>query len=359
MPRPCDAYVGTYTSQGGLGIHRLSVDGETGEILSHELAAEAKNPSFLALHPNGKILYAVNELFELSGRPSGGVSSFLIERPSGRLSPINQVESGGALPAHICVDRSGKNLLLANYQGPQSAVFRLNGDGSIGPRSAFVPHGGRSIHPKRQTEAHPHSLNLDPDERFVLVPDLGTDQILVFRFDPAKGTLEANDPPFVSLRPGSGPRHLAFHSSGKIAYATCELSSEIASFAYDKAAGRLAELQTLSIAPPSPAPENFSAEVAVHPGGRFLYASVRGSDVITVMAIDPSSGMLSVVEHAPSQGRTPRHFAIDPTGRFMLVANQRSHSVAVLRIAPDTGRLAFSGSTAEISAPAFILFLPN
>jgi 6-phosphogluconolactonase len=282
-----------------------------------------------------------------------------MDRASGRLSLINQVESGGALPAHLCVDRSGKNLLLANYQGPQSAVFRLNGDGSIGARTAFILHSGRSIDPRRQTEAHPHSLNLDPAERFVLVPDLGTDQILVFRFDSAKGTLAANDPPFVTLRPGSGPRHLAFHPSGKVAYVTCELSSEIVSLAYDEAAGRLAVLQTLSILPPSPATENFSAEVAVHPGGRFLYASVRGSDVITVMAIDPSSGVLSVVEHAPSQGRTPRHFAIDPTGRFMLVANQRSHTVAVLRIAQDSGRLAFSGSLAEISAPACIRFLPN
>jgi 6-phosphogluconolactonase len=359
MPRSCDAFVGTYTSQGGRGIHRLSVDADTGEILSQQLAAQAANPSFLALHSNGRFLYTANELFEFSGKPSGAVSSFLIERFSGRLSPINQVESGGALPAHLGVDRSGKNLLLANYQGPQSAIFRLNGDGSIGARSSFVRHSGRSIHPTRQTEAHPHSLNLDPGERFVLVPDLGTDQILVYHFDPSKGTLQANKPAFIPLRPGSGPRHLAFDPSGKFAYVTCELSSEIASFSYDGAAGGLAGIQTLSILPPSPAPENFSAEVAVHPSGRFLYASVRGSDVITVMAIDPSSGMLSIVQHVSSQGRTPRHFAIDPAGRFMLVANQRSHSVAVLRIAPDSGRLAFSGSVAEISAPAFILFLPN
>ena len=359
MSRHRVAYVGTYTSQGGRGIHRLSVDGDTGEILSHELAAEAANPSFLALHPNGRILYAVNELFTFSGKASGAVSSFLIDRQSGRRCPVNQVESGGALPAHLSVDRSGKNLLLANYQGPQSEVLRLNADGSIGPRSAFIGHSGRSIHPTRQTQAHPHSLNLDPEERFVLVPDLGTDEIRVFRFDPDQGTLAAGDPPIVSLRPGSGPRHLAFHPSGRVAYVICELSSEIVSFAYDQAAGRLAEIQAISILPPSSAPENFSAEVAVHPGGRFLYGSVRGSDVIAVVAVDPSSGTMSVVEHAPSQGRTPRHFAIDPSGRFMLVANQRSHTVAVLRIAQDSGRLAFSGSLADISAPACIRFLPN
>ena len=357
MPGHRDAYVGTYTSQGGRGIHRLRLDGETGEILSQELAAEAANPSFLALHPSGEVLYCVNELFEFSGTPSGAVSSFRIERPSRRLSSMNQVASGGALPAHLSVDRSGKNLLLANYQGPQSAVFLINDDGSVGPRTAFVEHSGRSVHPTRQTQAHPHSLNLDPAERFVMVPDLGTDKILAFRFDPARGSLSDNDPAFVRLRPGSGPRHLAFHPSGHFAYGTCELSSEVASFGYDPDEGRLSALQTVSILPDSPAQENFAAEVAIHPGGRFLYASVRGSDTIAVISIDQASGRMSVVGHAAAQGRTPRHFAIDPTGRFMLVANQRSHTVAVLRIATDSGRLSFAGCIADICAPAFILFL--
>jgi 6-phosphogluconolactonase len=359
MPAHCDAYVGTYTSKGGRGIHRLRMDSETGGILSHDLVAETANPSFLAIHPGGGFLYCVNELFEFSGKESGAVSSFRVDRPSLGLSEINQVASGGALPAHLSVDRSGKNLLLANYQGAQSAIFRLNDDGSIGPRTAFVQHHGQSVHATRQTQAHPHSLNLDPDERFVLVPDLGTDQILVSGFDPRRGSLTPNDPPFAPVKPGSGPRHLAFHPSGRFAFVICELTSEIACFSYDPAEGRLSAIQKVSILPASPAPENFSAEIAFHPGGRFLYGSVRGSNMIAAVSVDQTSGRMAVVEHAASQGLTPRHFAIEPTGRFMLVANQGSHTVAVLRIAPDSGKLSFTGCTAEIKAPAFILILPS
>jgi 6-phosphogluconolactonase len=299
------AFVGTYTRQDSKGIYAYRFRSATGQLTPIGLVAETENPSFLALHPNHRFLYAVNEISNFEGQSAGSVSAFSIDAKTGMLILLNRVSTRGTIPAHLVVDQTGKSILVANYGSGSVAVFPLEADGSIAAPSEFIQHNGSSSGP-RQKGPHAHAVNLSPDNRFVFVPDLGLDQVLSYRLDPDKGTLVPNDPLFTTVIRGSGPRHLAFHPNGRAAYTLSEMGSLVTVFAYDRAGGTLKELQTISTLPKDFNGSNNSAELEVHPNGRFLYASNRGHDSIAVFAIDPNANTLALVEHVPTGGKIPR-----------------------------------------------------
>lgn len=348
-------YFGTYTSgqSSSKGIYVARLDTASGALSEPELAAEASNPSFLALHPNGRFLYAVGEM----GGPKGGaVSAFSIDRATGRLTLLNQVSSRGSGPCHLAVDKTGRYVIAVNYGSGSTAAFAIQQDGSLGNSTAFIQHAGSSIHPKRQQGPHAHSVNLSPDNRFALVADLGLDQVLVYRFDAGKGTLEPNEPPYAKVAPGAGPRHFAFHPSGRSAYVINELASTVTAFTWDARRGVLQEIQTVTTLPKDFSGENYTAEVVIHPSGRFLYGSNRGHDSLAVFSLD-RQGKLALIEHVPTQGSFPRNFAIEPGGAWLLVANQRGNNVVVFRVNPETGRLAETGRQIQLGAPVCVRFL--
>lgn len=351
-------YIGTYTGPKSKGIYLARLDLKTGALSAPALVAETPNPSFLALHPTRDLLYAVNEVDSFQGKPTGSVSAFAVDRAAGRLSPLNQQASGGRGPAHITVDPLGVAVLVANYGGGSVAALPIEQDGSLRPPSSVIQHSGSSVNPSRQKEPHAHSVTLDAGGRRAYVADLGIDKVMLYAFDPAKGLLTPNDPPSVSLAPGSGPRHFAIHPSGRFAYAINELALTVTAFARSAANGALTTVQTISTLPAgtAPNPAFSTAEVQVHPSGKFVYGSNRGHDSITVFSIDEGTGRLTFVENEPTQGSTPRAFGIDPTGEYLLAANQRSDSIVAFRIDVATGALTPAGVTVEVGAPVCIKF---
>ena len=350
-------YVGTYT-KASKGIYAWRLNTATGQLQPLGLAAETVNPTFLAVHPSRRFLYAVSEVSSFQGQKSGAVSAFAIDPKSGKLSFLNQAPSRGAGPCHLTVDSRGRNLLVANYGSGSMAVLSISDDGRLREASDFVQHHGSSLDPKRQQGPHAHSVNLSPDNRFAIVADLGLDQVLVYRFNPAYSALGANEPPFAKVNPGAGPRHFAFHPSGKFAYVINELQSTVTAFTWAADAGTLSEIQTISALPKDFAGESYCAEVQVHPGGRFLYGSNRGHDSIAVFAIDEAKGTLTPVEHVSTQGKWPRHFGIDPSGTLLLAANQNSDNITVFRIDAKTGRLQATGQSLEAGSPVCVKFVP-
>lgn len=320
------------------------------------LVAELEAATWLTTHPGNGVLYAVSEMGN-DGKTDGEILSFAIEPATGSLKPLNRISSGGGGPTHLAVDRAGKAIAVANYGGASVGVFRLNADGSLGSRTALAHHTGSSVHRVRQASPHPHAVVPSLDERFLFVPDRGTDRVYSYRFDAAKGALGPNDPPSVRLPPGSGPRHMAFHPGGRLAYLVDEMTSRITAFSHDLAQGRLTEVQTISTLPEGFAGENTVAEVVVDDAGRFLYASNRGEDSIVVFSIDPASGTLAPVQRVPARGKRPRSFNIDPSGRLLLVANQDSDSVPVFDVDAATGKLSPLGTSLAVPAPACIVFV--
>ena len=355
-------YFGTYTGEKttSKGIYVSRLDAATGALTAPELAAETTSPSFLAVHPSARFLYAVNEVAEFGGQPGGSVSGFAVDQQTGKLTALNQQSSVGRGPAHLIVDKAGRNVLVANYGGGSVAVLPIGSDGMLKSHTAFVQHTGSSVNPTRQKGPHAHSINVDPGNRFAYVADLGLDKVLIYRFDADKGTLAAADPAFAAVQPGSGPRHFAFHPQGRFAYVINEITLTITAFTANPERGSLTELQTISTLPENvPVQAAFStAEIQVHPSGRFLYGSNRGHDSISVFAIDQQTGRLTSVQNEPTQGSTPRGFGIDPSGAYLLAANQRSDSVVVFRIDQQTGRLTPTGHKIQVSSPVSVKFVP-
>lgn len=350
-------YIGTYTGPSSQGIYAYRFHPADGKLTPIGLVGETPNPSFLAVHPKRQFLYAVNELDTYNGQKSGSVSAFRMDPQSGKLSLLNTVSSRGGEPCHLLVDKTGKNLLVANYGTGSVASLPLKEDGSLGEASAFIQHTGSSANPERQAGPHAHSVNLSADNRFVIVTDLGLDEALVYRFDAAKGSLTPNDPPYAKVDPGSGPRHFAFHPTGKYAYVNNEINSTVTAFRYDRSRGTLQQLQTVSSLPKDFSGRNSTAELAVDRQGKFLYGSNRGHNSIAVFAIDTHNGTLTPVEQTSTQGKTPRNFAIDPTGSYLFAANQGSGNIVLFRIDQKTGRLTPVGQTVEVGSPVCVVFV--
>jgi 6-phosphogluconolactonase len=355
-------FVGTYTEKESKGIYAYTFDSASAELTPLGLAAETTNPSFVAIDPSHRFLYAVNEVGKYKDANSGVVSAFAIDdqkgdRQTGKLRLLNEVASRGADPCYIAFDRTGKYALVANYTGGSVAVFPVQPDGRIGEASAFVQHAGSSVDRERQGGPHAHWIETTPDNRFAIAVDLGLDELLIYRFDAKTGSLTPNDPPYAKLDPGAGPRHLAFHPNGKFAYVVNELQSTITTFAYDAGRGGLRKLNTVSTLPKDFSGSNDTAEIRVHPSGKFLFASNRGHDSIVAFSIDGKTGALTLVDHFPTEGKTPRNFEIDPTGKFLFVANQNTNNIAVFRVDSNTGRLTATKQTVQVPSPVCLKFM--
>lgn len=354
-PKPVYVFVGTYTNKGSKGIYAFRFDPGSGKLDPAGLAADVPNPTFLAAHPSGKYLYAANEMGTFKGEKTGFVSAYRID-PGGKLVALNAVSSKGAGPAHISVDRSGSDVLVANYGGGSVAVLPIAPDGSLREATSSIQHAGSSVHPTRQREPHAHSINVSRDNRFAVAADLGLDKLLVYRFDAARGTLSPNDPPSASLKPGSGPRHFAFHPKQQVAYSINELQSTVSVFDWDPRKGVLTEKQTVSTLPRDFAGNNSTAEVVVHPNGRFLYGSNRGNDSIAIFSIG-RDGKLALVDVTPAGVKVPRNFALDPSGMYLFAAGQNSDRIALFRIDAKTGKLTVTGTSVDVGAPVCIRFV--
>jgi 6-phosphogluconolactonase len=351
-------YVGTYTKAPSKGIYAYRFKESTGEVTplgTAGLAAETENPSFLAVHPNQRFLYAVNEVSRYEGKDAGSVSAFSIDRATGALTLLNRVSSRGGSPCHLELDRSGKWLFVANYGGGSIAAFPVQADGKLGEASAFFQHTGASVNKARQSGPHAHETVVSPDNEFVLAADLGLDKVFSYRLDPAKGGL-APEPQAATIAPGSGPRHVAFRPDGKFAYVLTEMRSTVVAFRYDAGRGTLAELQTISTLPDGFKGDSSGAELVSHPSGKFLYASNRGDDSIAIFRIDAAKGTLTAAGRVSTQGKTPRGFGIDPSGHFLVAGNQNSDTVVIFRIDQQTGGLTPTGTTLEVGSPVNVVF---
>lgn len=351
-------YVGTYTGPKSQGIYVYKLSEATGKLTPLGLAGKATNPSFLAITPNHRYLYAVDEISDYEGKKAGGVSAFSIDRKTGKLTFLNALPSGGPGPCHVTVDHTGKYVFVANYEVGSVAAFPILADGRLGKATAFLSHTGHSVDPKRQEGPHAHSIYASPDNRFVLSADLGTDRIYVYRFDATKGTLTPNDPPSAAVPPGTGPRHLAFSADGKFLYAIEEMGSSLTTFSYDAARGVLSPLGTISTMPKDYKGYNDCAELMMHPSGKFLYGSNRGHNSITVFSIEMVKSAPKPIQHVPTEGKEPRGFGIDPTGSYLIAGNQNSDTLVVFRIDAKTGRLTPTGQKLDIAAPVCVMFEP-
>ena len=349
-------YVGSYADEKNESIHVLSLNRD-GKLTKIGGTSGVRNPSFLAIHPNKRFLYSVCEVDEIDGQRGGGIAAFAIDPADGSLKALNRQSSRGQGPCHLVVDKAGKNVLAANYGGGSVCCLPITGDGQLEKASAFVQHRGKSVDPGRQEGPHAHSVNLDPANHFAFVADLGLDEVLVYRFDSDKGSLTANDPPAARVKPGSGPRHFAFHPNGRFAYVINEMALTITAFHYDDAKGVLTEVQTIGTVPEGSKKEYSTAEVQVHPSGKFVYGSNRGHNTIAAFAVDPQSGRLTSIGHQSSGGKTPRNFGIDHSGTFLLAANQDSDNIVVLKIDGDSGKLTATGNEIKLAKPVCVKFL--
>ena len=351
-------YIGTYTGPKSKGIYAYRYDAAAFKLDAIGLVGEMVRPSFLTLHPNQQFLYAVSELGN-DGRKNGSITAFRIDRNSGALTALNTVSSGGGGACHLVVDKTGKSLLVANYGTGSVAAFAVNPDGRLSGPTTLMQHSGASVDRRRQGGPHAHAVVLSADNRFVFVPDLGLDRIFSYRLDPATAHLTPNDPPFVAVKPGSGPRHFAFSPGGRFAYSVHEMGSMVTAFAYRGRGGKA-----------EPTADHFNSarrfprrgQLGGNRGrcqGTFLYASNRGHDSITVFAIEPKQGRLTVVENVATQGRTPRNFKIDPSGRYLFAANQDTNNIVIFRIDPETGRLTPTGQVLQVQSPVCVQFVPS
>ncbi len=362
-------YVGTYTDwelfgpprrnppgERSQGIYVFRFDNDTGKLTPLGLAAATDNPTYVTFSPSGRFLYATNEVYRFRGEPTGAVSAFSIDAATGKLTFLNQVVARGTGTCYAVADHTGQNLLISNFGSGSVAILPLNPDGTLRPASAFHQDTGSGPNP-RQATPHSHSFNVSPDNRFAFAAQFGTDQLSVFRLDAATGSLVPGDPPSFALKPGSAPRHFTFHPNGRVAYSLNEIDNTVTVLGYDADHGSFHELQNLSTLPAEFTGRNTSAEVIVHPSGKFLYTSNRGLNSIAVFAVD-ESGRLRLLTNVPSGGRTPRGFSLDPSGRWLVTANQDTHNLAVFAIDAATGIPAPTGRTLEVPTPVCVKFLP-
>jgi 6-phosphogluconolactonase len=346
-------HIGTYTQGTGRnGLHHLLMNGETGTLRPIASFDVGPDPSYLALHPSRRVLYAVNEVGNYEGRAAGALAAFTLSGNDAISALGSRRATGGAAPCYVSLDRTGRFAFAANYTGGNVAVFPLGDDGSL-REASVIQHEGTGPRPQ-QRQPHAHCIIADPSNRFVLAADLGADRIFVYRFDSSDGRL--TPAPSASTRPGAGPRHIVFHPNDRWLYAANELDLTLETFRWSADTGQLASLGAVPLLTAGASPQFSAADVHVAPSGRFVYASVRGDDSIAVFSIDANTGMPTHVQRMPTGGRWPRNFAIEPSGRFLYVANQRSNDIFRFTIDPDSGRLTATGERIEIPAPVCIRF---
>jgi 6-phosphogluconolactonase len=353
-------YVGTYTeSSRSEGIHLVRMDRKSGELRRVGAVDAGPNPSFLAIHPNGRVLYAVNELETYSGRATGAVSAFAIAKETAALTRLNEQPSEGGAPCFVSVDRSGRVALVANYAGGSVALLSIQLDGALAPAAHVVRHKGRGPNAERQEAPHAHCILSDPSNRFALAADLGADRVFVYRLDLDGKSLRHVEGGDAVMRPGAGPRHIAFHETLPLVFVANELDSTVATLRFDAERGTLSPLDTCSTVPAEWTGTNYPADIHVASTrrGRTLYVSNRGHNSIAVFAVTESAGALVLEQVVSTEGDWPRNFSVDPTGRWLLVANQRSDSVVVFGRDPDNGRLTPSGQRIAIPSPVCLRFL--
>lgn len=346
------AYVGTYTRDGSEGIYVFNYNTETGE-LSQIGTAKSENPSFLALHPSGDFLYAINEVGEFNGETAGAISAFAIDA-SGQLTPINQQSVKGTGPCHLCIDATGEYALVANYGGGSVCVVPINDDGSLGIASDFIQHEGSSVNPRRQQEPHAHSINLDSQNRFAYVADLGMDKVLAYELDLSTGKLALAHA--ISVAPGEGPRHFDMHPNGQYAYLINEIGNTVNVYDYDASTGNLTEKQSINTLPDNFSERSHTADIHVSPDGKFVYGSNRGHDSIAIYAV-ANDGTLTLVGQEPTGGGNPRNFAISPDGNYLLAENQDTNNIVTFKINKEDGTLTKTGAEVSVPKPVCLKFL--
>lgn len=374
-------YFGTYTGfiymREGLpagtshskGIYVSRFNAATGKVSTPEVAAELVNPAFLAVHPSQKFLYVATE-DPMSLGPDfdheSYVSAFSVDQATGKLRLINTLPTGGTSTCYLSIDKTGHYVMMANFGSSSITVIRINDDGSLGQETAFMKHIGHGKDPSFQSKAHPHSIDVSPDNHYAIVSDLGVDKVYIYRFDDTTGKLSPDDPPFVTSQPGAGPRHFTWGPEGKFGYSLQEMSGIVAVLAWDGTNGTFKQVEEAKSLAPDFVGSNDSAEIAIHPNGKFLYESNRrfrgaelfGPDSIGVFAINPQDGTLKEVEQVPPGGTMPRNFALDPTGGYLFSGNEYSGNVALFRIDSNTGRLTQTSTNLKIDVPVSIVFVP-
>lgn len=344
-------YVGTYTRKGSHGIYGYRFNAKTGDVTPITQTKGLSSPSFLAIPPSHRFLYA------LGGVNGDSVRAFSIDRQSHELTLLNTQYVLGAGAAHVAVDKTGQWVIVGNYRSGNLTVLPVQADGSLGKAIQSIQHEGKSIDLERQDHAYVHSINIAPNNRDVFVPDLGMDKIMTYTLNEKTGQLSPGNPPFTSVTPGSGPRHFTFHPNGKFAYVIQEMGALVTGFAY--ASGKLTPIQTISTLPTDYTGRKWAADIHISPDGRFLYASNRAHESLAIFSIDPQTGQLTLVGHQPVNGKTPRNFAIDPTGNFVLVANQDSDNITIFKRDKQTGKLTPTGNEIQVSMPVCLKFVPN
>lgn len=353
--QPLWLFVGAYTSGKNKGISTLRFDPETGVLSDLNLAIETPNPTFLTLHTNRRLLFAVNEVGSFEGRRAGSVTAFALDRATGRLSLINQVSTGGPGPCHVSLDRTGRMVMIANYGGGSVASYKLLPGGNLSEAISFHQHEGTGPVTGRQQGPHAHCIYPSPQNKFAVACDLGTDHVHIYSLDPAAATLTPASR--VKVADGAGPRHFAWHPKGRFGYVINELSNTVTACRWDESSGKLEPFATMSTLPPGFTGQNSTAEVVVHPNGKWLYGSNRGKDEIVFAALD-AQGKPEFQQSIPVQGQIPRNFVLDPSGRWLLAANQKTDNIIVFRIDQASGRLESTGHGMTIGAPVCLRFLP-
>ncbi|NQV27510.1 MAG: lactonase family protein [Rhodopirellula sp.] len=354
-PSQIDVWIGTGRSKQSKGIYHATLNLQTGRLSETDLVAEISGPGFLAMHPNGRHIYAVGSLED-----KAIVAAYEILKDKGKstLSFQNAVEIGDGGAAHVSIDSTGRTILTAQYGAGSTAVFSVNADGSIKERTQILKHGdGSRAVPGRQDAAHAHWTGFSPDERFAFVPDLGMDKVVIYQADTAKSTLEPHG--FGMLPPGAGPRHMKFHTNGKWVYVLNEIDLSVTRFDYDAKAGTMSARETVLTVPKEELAKEQArscSEIRVHPNGRFVYAANRGHDTVTVFSVDQSTGELTLVERENVRGATPRNVNLTPDGRWLIAAGQDSHTLAVFAVDGKTGELTYNRSNVSAPSPICVLF---
>ena len=338
-------YVGTYSLRGSEGVYGLDFDPEDGALARRGALAGLDNPAFLALHPNGRWLYAVSEGNE------GAVAAIALQVEPGVSPLINQQSTLGSAPCHLAVDSTGEWLVTANYGSGSVVLHPIRADGSLGEAADLAQHSGSGPNAGRQEGPHAHSVTFDPSGRFAIAADLGIDRLMVYLLDREQGKLVPHAQ--VVVAPGAGPRHFAFHPSGKWAYLITELANTVVAYAWDADAGALTELQTVPTLPAEFTGVSHCADIHVHPSGRYLYGSNRGHDSLAVFGIDETTGQLEPRGHVSTGGGNPRNFALTADGRWLLVANQDTDSIVAFRV--EGAKLEAVGEPFSVPAPVCLV----